>query len=430
MDTFHQSVWSSLTPPREPSAPLAADVDADVLICGGGFLGLSTALHLARSGVRVVLAEAEQIGFGASGRNTGFVVPSLKTMIGPDDVSARLGASHAQKLVSLVGDSGNILFDLVCDLSLDCSAEQTGWLQPAHSQAMLAVLERRASEWRRLGKDVEMLDRGQTATRLGRDVYHGSFFVPSGGQVNPLAYARTLADACFSAGVRIYEKTRILGFERAGQWLARTPSGSIRAERVVLATNGLVGKLVPEVNAGIIPARVFQIATQRYDAEVQNRILPGRSPVADTRRHTFAVRWSPDGRLLTGGIVVLGPRAMERARQKFCKRLRDFFPDIPAPRAEFSWTGTIAVTMDSYPRYFDVAPNMDAVIGCNGRGVALTTALGRELARHYTSGGKEGFTLPREKPKAIPMRRFAELGPSFWLPLSEFRDARESGASK
>jgi len=428
MDTFHQSVWSFLARPREPSAALAAEMDADVLVCGGGFMGLSTALHLAKSGVRVVLVEAEQIGFGASGRNTGFVVPSLKTMIGPDDVSSRLGETYAKRLVSLVGDSGNILFDLVRELSFDCSAEQTGWLQPAHSKAMLAVLERRASEWRRLGKNVEMLDRGKTAAQVGTDVYHGAFFVPSGGQINPLAYARALADACVAAGVKIYEKTRVLGFERTSQWLARTPAGTVRAERVVLATNGLVGKLVPEVNAGIIPARVFQIATQRYDAEAQRRILPGRSPVADTRRHTFAVRWSPDGRLLTGGIVVLGPRALERAKRKFSTRLQSFFPDIEKPEAEFSWTGTIAVTMDSYPRYFDVAPNMDAVIGCNGRGVALTTALGRELARHYTGESKDGFILPREKPKAVPMRRFAELGPSFWLPLSEFRDAQESRA--
>jgi glycine/D-amino acid oxidase-like deaminating enzyme len=411
-------------------APLGTDIDVDIVICGGGFMGLSTALHLANAGIKVAVAEAKEVGFGASGRNTGFVVPSLKTAIGPDDVSNRIGQTFAERLVSLVGASGDIVFDLVRGLALDCDGEQTGWLQPAHSQAMLSVLQRRAHEWQRLGRDVVMLDRQSTAQRVGTDVYHGALFVPSGGQINPLAYARGLADACVAAGVHLFEETPILGFERVGnRWRARTPNGLIRAGRVLLATNGLVGSLVPEVNASIIPARVFQIATQRYDRMAQSEILPTRTPVADTRRHTFAVRWSPDGRLMTGGLVVLGPRAMQRAQAKFSERLQSFFPRIPKPRAAYSWTGTIAVTIDSYPRFLSVAPEMDAIIGCNGRGVALTTALGRELARHYANANSDGFVLPQEKPKAIPMRRFAELAPSLWLPLSEFRDARESAGA-
>jgi glycine/D-amino acid oxidase-like deaminating enzyme len=291
---------------------------------------------------------------------------------------------------------------------------------------MLPVLERRALEWQRLGRNVEMLDRQATAARIGTDVYHGALLVPSGGQINPLAYARGLADACIAAGVKMFEGTKVLGFEPVNGWRAQTPQGSIRADRVLLATNALVGNLVPEVNASIIPARVFQIATQPYNRATQEHILPTRTPVADTRRHTFAVRWSPDGRLMTGGIVMMGPRAMERAKQKFGRRLQTFFPEIPTPKADYSWTGTIAVTMDSYPRFMQVASNMDAVIGCNGRGVALTTALGQRLALHYAGKDKDGFVLPHERPKAIPMRRFAELAPSFWLPLSEFWDARES----
>jgi glycine/D-amino acid oxidase-like deaminating enzyme len=426
MDTFAQSLWSALARPRMPRPALARDVDVDILICGGGFMGLSTALHLARAGVTVAVAEAREVGFGASGRNTGFVVPSLKTAIGPDDVIDRMGPIFAERLVSLVGQSGDIVFDLVRDLTLDCDAEQSGWLQPAHSRAMLAVLERRAREWQRRGTDVVMLDRAATAQQVGADVYHGALFVRSGGQINPLAYARGLADACIAAGVHLFEDTPISGFERTGSgWRAFARHGCVRAQRVLLATNGLVGALVPEVNASIIPARVFQIATQRYDRAAQSQILPNRIPVADTRRHTFAVRWSPDGRLMTGGLVVAGPRAMQRAQAKFSERLARFFPGLEKPQAAHAWTGTIAVTIDSYPRFMSVAPNMDAIIGCNGRGVALTTALGRELARHYAGTG-EDFVLPQEKPKAIPMRRLAALAPSLWLPFSEFRDARES----
>jgi glycine/D-amino acid oxidase-like deaminating enzyme len=427
LSPLHQSLWSTLAQAATPHPPLAEDIDTDVLVCGGGILGLSTALHLAEKGMDVTLVEAEESGFGASGRNTGFVVPSLKTAIGPEDVATRLGPTHAEQLVSLVGQSGNVVFDLIRRLSLDCSAEQTGWLQPAHSAQMLTTLERRAREWQRRGSPIEMLGREATAARIGTGVYHGALFVPSGGQINPLAYTRELARACVAAGVKLFERTPVSGFERiADRWHVRTPKAVIRPKRVLLATNALVGNLLPEVNASIIPARVFQIATQCYDADVQARILPTRTPVADTRRHTFAARWSPDGRLVTGGLVIIGPNPLGRAKRKFSRRLRAFFPSIPAPEADYAWTGVIAVTLDSYPRFLSVAPDMDAVIGCNGRGVALTTALGRELASYYAGETAGEFVLPVEKPKPVPMRRFTELAPSLWLPWSEFRDARES----
>ena len=429
-DTFGDSLWSALAPGADDRAdapaPLTGEVEADVAIVGAGFLGLSAALHLAEAGIRVVVAEAEEPGFGASGRNTGFVVPSLKTAIGPADVRERLGAA-GDRLTALVGQSGTLVFDLIARHALACSAERTGWMQPAHTAAMLEVLMQRREDWRARGRSVEILSAEETARRVGAPGYHGALFDPTGGQIDPLAYARGLAAAAGRLGAAIHPRTRVERLERAGpRWALVTTQGRILAERVLLATNALVGPLSAAVAASIVPVRVRQIATQPLSPELHAMILPGRSPLADTRRHTLAVRWSPDGRLLTGGLVLPGPGARARTVRAFVRRLERLYPAAGPLRADYVWNGVIAATMDSLPRFAALAPGLDAAIGCNGRGIALTTALGRDIAGLYAGTLAAGeFPLPHRAPEPVPGRRLARIGPSFWLPWSNLRDHLE-----
>ncbi|MDR3495627.1 MAG: FAD-binding oxidoreductase [Ancalomicrobiaceae bacterium] len=427
-ETFTQSLWSALSPPAPEFATLAGDVSADVAVIGGGLLGLSTALHLAEQGCRTVLIEAAETGFGASGRNTGFVVPSLRTGLGPSDVRALVGET-GDRLMALVGASGNLVFDLIARLGIDCSAEQTGWMQPAHTAAMLDVLRQRQLDWHALGRTVEILDAAETAARIGAAGYHGALFDPTGGQINPLAYVRGLARAAQAAGAALYVRSPVVGIgTQHGRPVARTAHGQVTADRILLATNALVDGLSPSVARSIIPVRVFQIATEPLPAELRRTILPQRTPVADTRHHTFAVRWSPDGRLITGGLVLPGPGRFERATTIFRRRLARMFPAIGAPAADYVWTGVIAATTDAMPRFMSVAPGVDAAIGCNGRGVALTTALGREIAALY-AGRLEpaAFPLPHGAPIGIPAHGIAQLGPMLWLPWSNLRDRIDSG---
>lgn len=428
-ETFHQSLWSALTPAAEPMPALVGDVTADIVIVGAGFLGLSTALHMAEGGAKVVLLEADEPGFGASGRNTGFVVPSLKTAFGPADVRGLLGEA-GDRLTALVGQSGNIVFDLIRRHAIDCSAEQTGWLQPAHTAGILSILEQRQRDWAVLGRRVEILSRDETAEKIGAPGYHGALLDPTGGQINPLAYARGLARAAREQGVAIHARSRVQQVARAdGKWMAVTEQGRVRADRLLLTTNALVDRLYPAVADAIIPVRVHQIASQRFGEAEQASILHGRSPVADTRRHTFAVRWSPDGRLVTGGLVMPGPMPLERATRYFSKRLQNTFPALGPIRAEHVWSGVIAATLDSMPRFMSLEPGLDAAIGCNGRGIALTTSLGRAIAGLYTGTLAAGeFPLPHKPPQPVPGKLVAQYGPAFWLPWSNLRDRLESSA--
>lgn len=425
------SLWAALSPPPPDMPPLAGDARADVAVVGGGFLGLSAALHLAEGGAAVVLLEAETAGFGASGRNTGFVVPALKATLGPDDVRRAIGPGHADRLVDLVGGSGRALFDLIARLGIECSAEQIGWLQPAHTAAAARVLETRASEWHATGRgDVRLLDAAETAVRLGTAGYHAALLVPTGGQVNPLALARGLAAAAIRAGARVHAATPVTALDRGPGtgWTVRTARGAVVADRVLLATNALVGALVPAVRDALIPVRAHQFASVPLSPAARADILPGRSPASDTRRHTFAVRWSPDGRLMTGGVVTAGPGARGRAARSFARRLAIFYPAHAPFAAGHVWEGTIAVMPGTLPALMSVAPGLDAAIGCNGRGVALTTALGARLAAHALGRASDAdLPLPFRPPTRAPGRFFASIGPSVWLPWSELRDRIETG---
>lgn len=422
------SLWEAITPPPPKYERLMGAITADVVVVGAGFLGLSCALHASEAGLDVVLLESHQPGFGASGRNTGFVVPSLKTSLGPSEVVAALGPDHAGRLLKLVAGSGRTVFDLIARHDIDCGAVQNGWLQPAHSHAAEALLHGRMPRLLDAGVDAQWLDRDAMLERTGLPSLYGGIRVASGGQITPLAYVHGLAHAATSAGVRVFGNSSVNSIEPDGRgWRLRTTSGEVRARRVLMTTNALIGDLLPALRSSIIPARVFQIATQRLPASFRQTLLPDMAPVADTRRHTFALRWSPDGRLVTGGMVPPLPGRMQLARRLFANRLHRIVPDLPDISIEYSWTGIIAGTLDFLPRMMRIEPGIDAVIGCNGRGVALTTALGREIGPWLAERIADAdLTLPLTAPRPIPFGRLSGLGPHLILPVWEARDAFEA----
>lgn len=419
------ALWEKLAPAAPDCPPLEGDTTADLAVIGGGFLGLSTALHAAETGLNVALLEAESPGFGASGRNTGFVVPSLKSGLGPAETEALLGPLHAERLLRLVAGSGDTVFGLIRRHRMAVAYEQNGWLQPAHSRPAEAMLKSRLPALRAAGVDVSFLARDDMYAQTGLPSLHGGLRVASGGQINPLAYARELARAALAAGARVHADSRVtkISEESSGGWRVTTASGSVTARQVVLTTNAMIGDLCPALRDGIVPVTVFQVATQPLLDDVRQRILPGRAPVADTRRHTFALRWSEDGRLITGGMVVPFGDRQARAARNFLSRITAFAPGLPPLQADMVWTGTIAATLDALPRMIRLAPGLSGAIGCNGRGVALSSALGRDIAALMSEQvSEQDFVLPITAPRPIPLARLSGLGPHLWLPWSSLRD--------
>src|SRR6516165_8110358 len=198
------SLWAAVTPSGPDLPELVGTEEADVIVVGGGFTGLSTALHLREAGVDVAIVEAMEPGWGASGRNNGQVIPTLSRP-DPEDIVARHGAA-GERFVGLLRDSASTLFDLARRYDIQAEQEQAGWVQPVHSPGRIKIAERRVRQWSKFGAPVELLTRDQTRQMLGSDAWYGGFWNKSGGHINPLALSRGLARVVLEQGCRIFAR--------------------------------------------------------------------------------------------------------------------------------------------------------------------------------------------------------------------------------
>ena len=424
-ETFDRSLWHATGGSRVATPPLDGPVATDVAVVGGGILGVSTALHLALAGTGVVLVEAREIGWGASGRNGGLVVPHY-ARLGPADARAALGEDRGDRLSALLGGGAELVFDLVRRHRIACDPVQAGWLCPAHAPSRLAGLEGRLRQWQALGRDgLELLDAAATAAMTGIPGYHGALLDRTGGHLNPLAYVRGLARAAMAAGARIVQDTPVTGLRRDGdRWQLDTEGGGrISAGRVLLATNAGRGTPAPGIAAGVVPLHVYQSATAPLPPDMRGRALPGGQSLSDTRADLFSLRPAVGGRLVTGGMASLQLGALGRIQQRMAQRIERFVPGLAVGGFEHQWHGTASVTPDLLPRFWRVGPGALAVTACNGRGITLNTALGPVLAQHLSGAIDEAaLPVPVTDPQPLRYPRLSAMAPGAMLLFAGLHD--------
>ena len=424
--SFQSSLWHATAAPAPETQTLEGDATADIVIVGGGFLGCSTALHLAEAGHDVVILEADEPGFGASGRNTGFVVPNLLTGLDPRFMKDNLGEDAGERLCRMLGEGAELTFDLIERHGIECEARQAGWLQPIHAASKKEWLTDRVAQWQALGRPVRQLSAEEVAEETGTDQYHGAFLDPTGGHLNPLGYVRGLARAAINAGVRLFTNSRVEGLEREGTgWRVRTEKGTASAPRVMLTTNVSGNGLAPKAEGTQFPITLFQCATQPLDPELRKTVLPHDRCCVDTRKEIIAFRWTPDHRLVTGGLMASPFGSADRAPDYHLSRLRALVPALPELRAEFAWQGRLGAARDFLPRIMELGDGAWSAIACNGRGMAMTTALGRAMARWLHGGSNEGPPVPVTAPDPMLLPGLAPLALSAWLPWNRLTDRRE-----
>ncbi|ESZ09887.1 FAD-binding oxidoreductase [Mesorhizobium sp. M1060] len=421
-DVHGVSLWHAVSRNRRDRGTLQGGLDVDLAIVGGGFSGLSTALHAAEKGLSVAVLEAEFLAWGATGRNAGFVVPNFAKR-DPDDIIAELGPERGGRLVDFAAGSADLVFGLIKRHGIECDAVQNGWIQPAHSSAALEKTRSRAEQWAARGRPTVALDAMAVTELTGIDGYAGGWMDRSGGVLNPVEYARSLADAAEKAGARIFEQTRVASIDRAADgWTLTTASGAVRAGKVVIATNAYGGALNRTLARTYIPLKVFQIATAPLSRAIRARLLPGGQGVGDTRRNLFTCRFDGQNRLISGGMHVVGAGAETRMPQTIWRRLARHLdlPDLP-PLA-YSWTGVAAVVPDFLPRLIDLGPGLIAGFACNGRGIAMTTVMGKVLADWASGTDARYLPLPFAPPAPIPLHNLVRYAPNMLLPWSILRD--------
>ncbi|MFD1381616.1 NAD(P)/FAD-dependent oxidoreductase [Fodinicurvata halophila] len=307
------STWTATANARPDTPPLREDLQSDVTVVGGGYTGLSTALHLAEKGVSVTLLEAEHPGWGASGRNGGQVIPGLKE--DPDTIEEMFGPEMGRRMVRLSGAAPDLVFSLIDTYGIDCGAVREGWIQSAHNAEAVRTCQERAEQWQRRGADIEALNKQQVDDLLGSEAYHGGLIDRRGGGVHPLNYTLGLARAAIAQGARVFGHSRVISLDRRSDgFLVRTALGSVHTGKVVLATNAYTPDLTGRLRRSMVPACSVQVATAPLSENVRRSILPYGHVASDTRKLLVYYRLDEHGRFLIGGAE---PMAMAASRPKW-----------------------------------------------------------------------------------------------------------------
>ncbi|MFK0164312.1 NAD(P)/FAD-dependent oxidoreductase [Rhizobium sp. NPDC090279] len=417
------TLWT-LTAGSAPELSSTTPSRSDVIVIGGGFTGLTAALHLARSGRSVTVLEAGRLGAGASGMNAGFVVPNF-AKADPATVRQKLARDKADALLSLVGAGADDVFATIASEEISCDAAQTGWLQPAYGDDMAAILRQRAKDWTELGRPVEFLDARVIQNETGMEIYSGGLLDHSGGTIHPLSYLYGLARAVIRRGGAICENGRVEGVERhGGTWRVSLAGREIETDVVILATNAFTDGIAARMGRTGVPLKVYQVATKPVDDDTVARIAPHRRPVGDTRSNLFTYRLDRDNRLISGGMAINPIGAFERVGRAIVDRLASELRLPRHPGVEIVWTGTAIMTPDFLPRLYRFGDGFFGGIGCNGRGIAMTAQLGRTLARLALGETAGSLPIPLQSSRPLPFHGFAPVVASLALAHARFDDWR------
>jgi gamma-glutamylputrescine oxidase len=379
---------TALPAPAHPV--LQGEINADVCVIGGGVSGCSAALHLAQRGYRVVLLEAQHIGFGASGRSGGQLLPGYSS--GQSPLKAQLGTGLARQLWDLSVEAVQLTQQLITDHHIDCD------LQQGHLD--VAVTPRRATELRQYQQELaeqyqyplQWLTRTELRDWLATDRYAAGLYDSQAPHVHPLNYTLGLAAAASRAGVIIHEHSQALELSGEQTVHIRTAQGSVSAKHVVLCCNAYVGTLSRALEQRIMPVGTYIVATEPLGHERITSLMPHNVSVADTNFILDYFRRSADHRLLFGGRVSYSGRDFGDTATATRKRMVQVFPQLHDIRIEYSWGGMLDITLNRAPDFGRVQPNIYYLQGFSGHGMALAGFAGK-LVAEAIAGQAERFDL-------------------------------------
>ena len=385
-----------------PNAPqLTEPITTDVCVIGGGYAGLSAALHLARKGASVALLEESRIGNGASGRNGGQVHNGFRH--DSHWFEARLGADFARQIALLGTEAREHLDWLIRTYSIDAQY-LPGLLHLCHKRSYVA--ETRAHVEDVLSRHPEaglrFVDQEEARSLVNSNAFYGGYLDPHSGHLHALNLALGIARAAQQHGARLYELSKVSGVARAAAgWEVRTRTGSVRASNVVLAGNGYLRNLQPAVEARVMPINNFVVTTERLGREAAERLIRDRRAVSDSRFVVNYFRITPDDRLLFGGGETYSYQIPQDIAGVVRPHILRIFPQLKDTRIEHAWAGTVAITMARLPFVRELEPGLFNASGFSGQGIVIAPFAGKALA-DAIGGDRRVFNLLEQ----FPVHRF------------------------
>ncbi len=392
---YPPSWYAETAPDLAPFPLLKGATRADVCIVGGGYTGLSAALHLRERGYDVVLLEAHRVGFGASGRNGGQLGSGMR--LEQDRLERMVGPAAARKLWDLAQEAKALALDLIARHGIDADYRpgivHACWrdseVRHAHAYA-----EKLARDY---GYDqVAPLDRDALQAILPAPVYAGGDIDRGAGHLHPLTYAKGLAAAAAKAGARIHENAEVHHIRQGAKPVVQTSAGRVECDHVILACNAYLGHLDRTVAARVMPINNFIIATEPL-GDRADTVLRKDVAVADTKFVVNYWRLSRDRRLLFGGAETYGYRFPDIARAVRPHMLK-IYPHLADVKITHAWGGTVAITVNRMPCFIRPGTKVLSASGYSGQGVAMATLAGRILAE-AVAGQAERFDLMASLPQ-------------------------------
>jgi gamma-glutamylputrescine oxidase len=380
---------SALPAPDRP--PLAGQIEADVCVVGGGIAGCSTALHLAERGYRVVLLEAQRIGFGASGRSGGQAIAGYAC--GQHKLERQVGFENARRMWDISVEGLRLIRDRVERHAIECDLHWGQVHVALKARQRDDLLEERQDLEGRYGyRELRFLERPEVESLLATTRYCAGLYDAGGAHLHPLDYTRGLAAAAQAAGVQIFENSAVTALHIADPAVVSTEGGSVRARFVALCCNAYGDPLIPALRARIMPVGTYIVATEPLGQARIEQLMRENVGVTDSNFVLDYFRRSTDHRLLFGGRVSYsGMDAFDTARATR-RRMLKVFPQLADVRIEFAWGGYVDITMNRAPDFNRLAPNVYYLQGFSGHGIALTGIAG-QLVAEAIAGQAERFDV-------------------------------------
>lgn len=400
-------LWQDTARPHPvPATPVPGSADA--VVVGGGYCGLSAAAELARRGRSVVVVDAHDLGWGASTRNGGMVLPELKA--GPAALVRRYGTLGA-RLHAAVEAAFDHVEALVERDGIDCAYERCGQLYVSHTERSAGHLDELADELRGIGSPARVVRGADLAAEIGSSLFAAGLVVERSGGLHPARFHAGLVRRALDAGASLHAQTAALDVRStASGWRITTTRGAIDAAEVLVATNAYADDLVPALRRRVLPMGSFIIATEPLHPALAASVLPTGRMVFNDRNLLWYWRLDPEGRMVFGGRKRLGAVSLEEARDHLHRAMVTVHPQLDGTVVERAWGGEVALTLDRLPH----CGRLDGLwyaTGCNGSGVATNTWLGHQMGAAICGEPLPPFAELRHRP--IPLHRLRRA----WLPL-------------
>ncbi len=411
-------LWRKTAPPSEFKEVLSGHREAEICIVGGGFCGLHTALNLAKEGRSVILLEAEEIGFGGSGRNAGHCTPTFHHY-SLNSIRRLLGEKRGEKLIQLQLNAADRIADIVHEHNIDCEWVQNGYVMAAPTPGNLSALQSKVDSYNAAGQSTYLADAEEVRKLTGMKGQFGGWVHPGGAHLNPMGLSRGLAMAARRHGAGLFVRSRVTEARRTGRkWKVSTTEGSVIAKRVIYTTGAYTQAAWPKLDKSFRIMRVMVGATKPLPDAID--VLPENVTAHDGRGNIFVYKRDAFGRI----VASMFPRLFggrEKMLRLLTRRLQYHHPSLPADiEWDCLWTGELDMQPLTIPRLYHLEEGAVAVTGLSGRGVPTGYTVGQVLSDWARDMPHNDLALPIEPLRRTPL--YMSFGPQLALRGYEMRD--------